>query len=100
MIDYKTGKDIAKKAKKDENDFQLVFYYLWAKSNYPEYEVECVYEALWDDKRVNIDIETKLDELKKILSTLPTEEMIPYPKTEDISFCKYCAYSVACERDI
>ena len=100
MIDYKTGKDIAQKAKKDENDFQLAFYYLWAKSNYPEYEVECVYEALWDDKRVNIDIETKLDELKKILSTLPTEEMIPYPKTEDISFCKYCAYSVACERDI
>ncbi len=100
LIDYKTGRNIAEKAKKDENDFQLAFYYLWAKENYPEYEIEPVYEALKDEKRVTIDIETKVKALEEILSSLPLDESIPYPKTDEIGFCKYCDYVITCERDI
>ncbi len=100
LIDYKTGSNISTKVKKDENDFQLLFYYLWAKEHYPNYQIEPIYEALKDEKVVTIDIDAKLEALRYTLNTLPKDEIISYPKTDELEYCKYCPYVIACERDI
>ena len=98
LIDYKTGQNIDKKAK-DESDFQLLFYYLWAKEQYPNYGIDVFYEDLRESKRVYIDLDEKMEIFEKKLSKLPSAKEIDYPMTLDIQLCKYCDYKVACGRD-
>ncbi|MCF6201818.1 MAG: PD-(D/E)XK nuclease family protein, partial [Hydrogenimonas sp.] len=97
-IDYKTSKNL-KRVIEDENDFQLLFYLLWAESVYPEKEVDTLYWDLHEAKEVPVDAAPKRERLKEILRSLSSLDRLSYPKTEDEKECRYCDYKIACGRD-
>ena len=88
LIDYKTGN--VKNLLKDEFDFQLTFYYLWAKKHYPDKEIITAY---YDIKNYEfIEVSPKVEELKQAISNIPTYAR----EAEDIKTCKYCIYKEGC----
>jgi inactivated superfamily I helicase/CRISPR/Cas system-associated exonuclease Cas4 (RecB family) len=102
LIDYKTSKSL----KTDYvYDFQLTFYYLYALQNYDGKTIKVAY---WDIyKSEFIEITPKVDELKKILKSLPNQvtvaEDIVYNEKvvkKAIDICKYCDYKLACKGDL
>ena len=99
LIDYKTGSNIDKKAK-DESDFQLLFYQLWAEKHYPNYEIDVFYEDLKERKPVHINLDDKKEIFQIKLSELPSDKLIEYPMTTDTQVCKYCDYKISCGRDL
>jgi RecB family exonuclease len=101
LIDYKTGN--IDNILKHPYDFQLTFYYLWAKKNYPNKKITTVY---WDIKNCELkEVSPKVDELKEVLKSLPNkvkmaEDIVVdekvIKKASDI--CMWCEYNVACGR--
>ena len=90
LIDYKTGK--IENVLKDKFDFQLTFYYLWAKKNYPNKKITTAYYNMQNAKF--IEVSPKIDELKEAISNIITYAT----QTEDIKNCKYCIYKEGCGR--
>ena len=98
LIDYKTTKKIDNTIN-NENDFQLLFYRLWAEVAYPNRSIETIYWDIYSSKEIKIDTTPKIDRLKEILSKLKEKKEIDFIKTDDIKECKYCEYKIACGRD-
>jgi hypothetical protein len=103
LIDYKTSKSLLKNTIKYPLDFQLTFYYIFGKLNYPNKKIVT---AFWDIYKAEfIEIEPRIEDLKESLKTLPTTTI----KAEDIiidgktvkkanSICEYCDYKIGCGR--
>ena len=98
LIDYKTTRKIDNTVK-DENDFQLLFYRLWAEMTYPNKRIETLYWDIYGSKEVKVDTILKKEQLTEILNELKKREEIDFNKTDDVKECKYCDYKVACGRD-
>ncbi|BBG65295.1 hypothetical protein NNO_0592 [Hydrogenimonas sp.] len=96
-IDYKTSKKIGKLLE-EENDFQLLFYRLWAESVYPDKSVETLYIDLYGGETIAVDTSEDEERLKEVLAGLLSTEILKYGKTEDESACRYCDFRVACGR--
>ena len=103
LIDYKTSKNASKK-EEYIYEFQTTFYYLWAKSLYPNKEIKTYIWDLDSVKMVNGII--KEDILKEVLKNLPNRVSMSkdivfedrvIKKAKDI--CYFCPYKVACGRD-
>ncbi|WOE70753.1 PD-(D/E)XK nuclease family protein [Hydrogenimonas thermophila] len=99
LIDYKTTKNIDNTVK-DENDFQLLFYRLWAEANFPNRRIETIYWDIYGSKEVKVDTTPKKEQLAEIVNELKQRKEIDFTKTDDIKACKYCDYKVACGRDV
>jgi len=99
LIDYKTTKNIDNIVK-DENDFQLLFYRLWAEANFPNRRIETIYWDIYGSKEEKVDTTPKKEQLTEILNELKKREEINFTKTDEIKACQYCDYKVACGRDI
>jgi RecB family exonuclease len=101
VIDYKTG-DISK-VLTHPYDFQLTFYYLWAKATYPDKKVVVAYYDIKNAEYIEAPI--KIDELKDVLDSLPNiSTKAKDIKTEKksikwIDICRWCEYNIACGRD-
>jgi RecB family exonuclease len=103
LIDYKTGN--VDKLLKHPYDFQLTFYYLWAKQNYPNKQIEAIYWDIAQSKKVKTAY--KVDQLIEALSDLPTKTTMAQDILWDdkivkkwTNICKYCDYRIACGRDV
>ncbi len=96
-IDYKTSKKVEKTVE-DENDFQLLFYRLWAESVYPGKRLETLYWDLYKGVEIPVDTSERGERLKKILNELAVMQKIRFEKTYDESACRYCDYKTACGR--
>ncbi len=96
-IDYKTSKSVDKTVK-DENDFQLLFYRLWAESVYPGKRLETLYWDLYNGVEIAVDTSERRERLKKLLNELAVMQKIRFEKTDDESACRYCDYKTACGR--
>ena len=107
LIDYKTSQK-AQKNEKYPYEFQTTFYYLWAKEKYPDKKIKTIIWDIYNTEKIEGVI--KEDVLKKVLKNLLNK----VKEAEDIVYevdgkekvkkaseiCKYCEYSVACERDM
>jgi len=100
LIDYKTGN--VEKLLKYPYEFQLTFYYLWAKDKYKNIVVG--YYDIQNGKF--IEDKPKIEILEEVLKNLPTKvemakDIIINNKIEKraSAICKYCQYNVACKRD-
>ncbi|WP_201352705.1 PD-(D/E)XK nuclease family protein [Hydrogenimonas urashimensis] len=98
LIDYKTTKHLDKTLS-DANDFQLLFYWLWAKETFPGHRVEAIYYDLYNVKKQKIDLHGKAEELDRVLAVLNERETFDYPMTDDLKMCRYCDYKTACGRE-
>ena len=98
LIDYKTTRKIEKTVD-DENDFQLLFYRLWAEDNFSNKRIETIYWDIYGSKEVKVDTTPQKDRLTEILNELKEKKEIDFTKTDDIKACQYCDYKVACGRD-
>ncbi len=97
LMDYKTSKNL-KKLLEDENDFQLLFYRLWAESVYPGKKIETLYSDLYDSKEVLVETAEREERFKALLHTLLATAVQRFDKTDDESACRYCDYKIACGR--
>lgn len=97
-IDYKTSKKVEKTVE-DENDFQLLFYRLWAESAYPDKRVETLYWDLYKGVEIPVDTSERIERLKEVLNDLATAQKICFEKTDDESACGYCDFKTACGRE-
>ncbi len=97
LIDYKTSKNL-KELLEDENDFQLLFYRLWAESVYPDKEIETIYWDLYDSKEIPVDTSNKDERLEELLRSLIHTGIQRFDMTDDESACSYCDYKIACGR--
>jgi CRISPR/Cas system-associated exonuclease Cas4 (RecB family) len=98
LIDYKTSKHLDKTIA-DENDFQLLFYWLWAKENFPDHRIEAVYYDLYNVKMERIAVHERMEAFDTLLRALREEETVEYGMTEDRKLCTYCDYRTACGRE-
>ena len=101
MIDYKTSKEVDKEI----YDFQMTFYYLWAKEKFKDKNIEVVFYKI-NDKAEKITANIKTQELKTVLNNLPTQareakDIIVNDKIIKKAFdiCKYCEYKRACMKE-
>ena len=102
LIDYKTGK--LENVLKHPYEFQLTFYYLWAKKHYPNLKIITAY---WDIQKAKfVEEEPKLEQLSEVLKNLPNrvEDAKDIIVDEKVvkkwqSICQWCDYSISCERD-
>ena len=101
MIDYKTSKEVDKEI----YDFQMTFYYLWAKEKFKNKDIEIVFYKI-NDKAEKINASLKIEKLKEVLNNLPkkstnAKDIIVndkiIKKASDI--CKYCEYKTACMKE-
>lgn len=99
IIDYKTTKSIDKTVA-DENDFQLLFYRLWAESEYPDKRIETLYWDIYGSQIVPVDTTPQKERLAEILHSLKERQDIEYSMTDDLKACRYCEYKIACGRDV
>jgi len=99
LIDYKTTKKIDKTVD-DENDFQLLFYRLWAEMTYPNKRIETIYWDIYGSKELKVDTTPKKEQLIKILNELKKKKEIEFTMTDDTKACRYCNYKMACGRDV
>ncbi|BDY13701.1 PD-(D/E)XK nuclease family protein [Hydrogenimonas cancrithermarum] len=98
LIDYKTTCSIDKTVE-DENDFQLLFYRLWAESVYPNRRIETLYWDICGSKVVTVDTAPQKERLEEILTAMKQENRIEYAMTDEVKACRYCDYKTACGRD-
>jgi len=98
LIDYKTTRSIDKTVS-DENDFQLLFYRLWAESKYPDKRIETLYWDIYSSQIVPVDTTTQKEKLAEILHSLKERQDMEYSMTDDLKECRYCDYKIACGRD-
>ncbi|RUM45018.1 MAG: hypothetical protein DSY46_04055 [Hydrogenimonas sp.] len=98
LIDYKTTRSIDKTVA-DENDFQLLFYRLWAESVYPDKRIETLYWDIYGSQIVSVDTTPQKEKLAEILDGLKEKKEIDYAMTDDLKVCRYCDYKMACGRD-
>ncbi len=96
-IDYKTSRKVENTVA-DENDFQLLFYRLWAESVYPDKRLETLYWDLYNGVEITVDPSERKERLKKLLNELAVMQKIRFEKTDDESACRYCDYKTACGR--
>jgi RecB family exonuclease len=102
LIDYKTGK--LENVLKHPYEFQLTFYYLWAKKHYPNLKIITAY---WDIQKAKfVEEEPKLEQLSEVLKNLPNrvEDAKDIVVDEKVvkkwqSICQWCDYSISCGRD-
>ncbi len=97
IMDYKTTRNI-KNLLEDENDFQLLFYKIWAESAYPDKMAETLYFDLFGSKEIPVETTQKRDLFKKVLDSLLETDTIKFEKTQEESECRYCDYKIACGR--
>jgi len=97
VIDYKSGKNLKRKIAEGD-DHQAAFYALWAKEHYPALEIKAIYEDLYESKEIEIESEKSIESLLELIDTLPQEETISYPKTDETHRCIFCDYKTACGR--
>ena len=98
LIDYKTTRSIESTIK-DENDYQLLFYRLWAEKVWPDRKIVTLFWDIYKGEEIAIETEEAKEELAKRLENLKVEPEISYDMTEDIKACRYCDYRVVCGRD-
>ncbi len=98
LIDYKTTKHLDKTIA-DENDYQLLFYWLWAKENFPDHRIEAIYYDLFNVKMEKIAVHERVADFEALLRSLREGETVDYGMTEEEKRCRYCDYSTACGRD-
>ncbi|WP_456382252.1 RecB family exonuclease [Hydrogenimonas sp.] len=98
LIDYKTTKRL-EKTMADPNDFQLLFYWLWAKERFPDRRIEAIYYDLYHVETKRVDVEEREKEFSALLHALREPEEIEFPMTEDPKTCRYCEFAVACGRE-
>ncbi|WP_300363304.1 PD-(D/E)XK nuclease family protein [Hydrogenimonas sp.] len=98
LIDYKTTKHLDKTIA-DENDYQLLFYWLWAKENFPDHRIEAIYYDLFNVKMEKIAVHERVADFEALLRSLREDETVDYRMTEEEKRCRYCDYSTACGRD-
>ena len=97
LIDYKTSSSVDK----EYYDFQMTFYYLWAKSQ--GYQNIKIYFYKINEEFEKIEPKLKIEELKEALNNLENrvreaEDLIVEDKIvkKAVDICKYCDYKVAC----
>lgn len=98
LIDYKTNRDVSQLLKDDHN-FQLLFYALWAKKNHAEKNIITGFYDLKNSHFIEVDAFEKESALYEALESLPKENM-NYEKCEDSKLCYYCEYQTACGREL
>ncbi|RLA74522.1 MAG: hypothetical protein DRG11_04650 [Epsilonproteobacteria bacterium] len=92
IIDYKTSK----KTIVNENNYQLVFYYLAMNQQNIK---GLYYYNIYHNKLLKLlDIQDRLNELQKIFKQLKTAS-VSFDKCEGLSYCRHCAYKTICQRD-
>ncbi len=101
MIDYKTSKNVDN----EFYDFQMSFYYLWAKEKFKDKDIEVAFYKI-NDKSEKITAKLKIEELKEVLNNLPTkvreaEDIVINDKIIKKAFdiCRYCEYKTACMKE-
>ena len=99
LIDYKTTKHLDKTIA-DANDFQLLFYWLWAKEKFPAHRIEAVYYDLYHVKMEKIEVHERVAAFDALLDALRGNERIEYTMAEDLKVCRYCDYKTACGREL
>ncbi len=97
-VDYKTSANV-KKLLEEENDYQLLFYRLWAESAYPDADIETLYLDLYRGTQIRVESSEREERLKELLGRLLGPKSVQYTKTDDISECRYCIYKTACGRE-
>ncbi|WP_457599679.1 PD-(D/E)XK nuclease family protein [Hydrogenimonas sp.] len=97
-IDYKTSRKV-EKLLEEENDYQLLFYRLWAESAYPEAKIETLYLDLFGGKEIGVESSAQRERLGELLGRLSAPETVRFEKTDDIAACRFCLYKRACGRE-
>ncbi len=97
LIDYKTTRSIDKTLK-DENDYQLLFYRLWAETLWPDRRIVTLYWDIYGQKELAVETDEARERLAETLETLKAEPETAYEMTDDTKACKYCDYAVVCQR--
>ncbi|WP_353662106.1 PD-(D/E)XK nuclease family protein [Hydrogenimonas sp. SS33] len=97
MIDYKTTSKM-RELLKDENDFQLCFYHVWAQRKWPDRRIVTVYEDLYGGETVAVDSEARMADFARVLEEAAAPETVNFAKTDDLKACRYCDYATACGR--
>ncbi|WP_456451535.1 RecB family exonuclease [Hydrogenimonas sp.] len=97
LIDYKTSKNLDKTLE-DENDFQLLFYRLWARQAYPAKKVEALYFDLFKEEEKSRPLEEEQARLDEVLGALDGPERVAFSRTDEKDRCEYCDYKTACGR--
>ncbi|MGB3961933.1 MAG: PD-(D/E)XK nuclease family protein [Sulfurimonas sp.] len=100
VLDYKTGSYPLYNAKNlsEATDFQLEFYYLFAKQNAAH--VACGYYDLKESKIVHeMFLEEKLAVLQSNIKDMLLHESFDFVMCEDTKNCLYCEYATICQRE-
>jgi len=111
LIDYKTSKSALEDELLYPYEFQTTFYYLWAKENFIDFEIKTIIWDLQNSKKIEGNI--KIEELKKVLSSLPKQvkeaediviKIIDNNREKEVTkkasdICKWCEYKIACGKD-
>jgi len=111
LIDYKTSKSALEDELFYPYEFQTTFYYLWAKENFIDFEIKTIIWDLQNSKKIEGNI--KIEELKKVLSSLPKQvkeaediviKIIDNNREKEVTkkasdICKWCEYKIACGKD-
>jgi CRISPR/Cas system-associated exonuclease Cas4 (RecB family) len=98
LIDYKTSRSLDKTIK-DKSDFQLLFYFLWAKNENKNKIIKTAYYDISNSEFIEIESYEREKEFQMILESIKNENEMNFEKCEDVQNCKYCEYKIACGRD-
>jgi ATP-dependent helicase/nuclease subunit B len=98
LIDYKTSRSLDKTIK-DKSDFQLLFYFLWAKNENKNKIIKTAYYDIYNSEFKEIESYEREKEFQMILESIKNANEINFEKCEDVQNCKYCEYKIACGRD-
>lgn len=101
VLDYKSGKypSTTSEPKDEDTDYQLSIYAILVQElgNVKG----CGY---YDLNRGVIDFEAHLDakveKLREILGSMASQRIWSWDQCEDFSACRYCAYSILCQREL
>ncbi|MDD4854555.1 MAG: PD-(D/E)XK nuclease family protein [Sulfuricurvum sp.] len=101
VLDYKTGNfaDTTSKVKEGDNDYQLAIYGVLAQEfgNVSR----CGYYDLKTGKIVYEQfLEEKIEKLQEILRGLALQKTWVWELSEDLKHCRYCPYTLLCQREL
>jgi CRISPR/Cas system-associated exonuclease Cas4 (RecB family) len=97
LIDYKTSRNLDRTLR-DENDYQLLFYRLWAESEFPDRRIDAFYADLYRGREERRDLEGERARLQKVLEEIGGRAEVSYTMTQEREKCTHCPYRHACGR--
>ncbi len=101
VLDYKTGNfaDTAHEPKEEDSDYQLAVYGLLAQE-FGDVN-RCGYYDLKTGKIIYEQfLEAKIEKLREILRGLALQKSWNWELCEDLKHCRYCPYSLLCQREL